>query len=276
MCTVSFICNNRFLPILESGDLTEIDALLSQLAKMSESELKFLMFSASFPNVSNTIFKSVVCAVLQWGDKFRKAQKRRWVKLRQNKEAFAHAIELAIMDNYILDLMDARLTQQEANQHIGNQTPLHLAVLHKHLYANPNFPELAVIRFLTSSYSLDSTKQCFDQRETAWHRACMKADQSVLRTLAMETHYGSLNIQDRAGDTPLHKLCGVSPCQPHSPEIGECLLALGIDGSAVAKDGKTAADILREELKKRPSEEGEILLSLLQAHVSAVGGASNE
>ena len=42
MSTVSFISNNRFLPVFESGNQTEIDALLSQTATMSETDLNVL------------------------------------------------------------------------------------------------------------------------------------------------------------------------------------------------------------------------------------------
>ena len=70
---------------------SEIDALLSQTATMSETDLKRLMFFASFPSVSKAVFTSVVRAVLLWGDQFRKVQKKRWVKLRKNSEAFAEA-----------------------------------------------------------------------------------------------------------------------------------------------------------------------------------------
>lgn len=270
------ICSNQYLSILETEDQTQIHALLSQTATMTESDIKFLMFYASFPTVSKPVFKSVVSAVLTWGDQFRKQQKANWIELRRDKKKFAREIEWVIMDNYILDLMDARLTQQEANQRIGDRTPLHHAVVHKSLYRDPRFPELAVLRFLTSNYSLNSTKQCKVLRETAWHRACMTADLLALKTLASETMYENLHVKDKMDDTPLHKLCGVSPCQPHSPEIGRFLLANGIDGHAVAKDGKTAADILYGSLARTPSPHADALLSVLRNTMEAQGGADHD
>jgi hypothetical protein len=273
MTSVSSLCSNQYLPILETGDPTQIDALLAQTATMSESDINFLMFYASFPTISKTVFKTVVSAVLSWGDQFRKDQKARWLKLRRNQKKFAREIEWVIMDNYILDLMDARLTEKEANQLVGDRTPLHHAVFHKHCYTNPHFPELAVLKFLTSEYALDSTKQCDELHETAWHRACLKADLPVFRILAAETVYDSLHIADKFGDTPLHKLCGVSPCQPHSQEIGRFLLAHGIDRNALANDGKTAAGILSESLAKTPSRHGDALLSVLSNGMGFQGGA---
>jgi hypothetical protein len=269
-------CGNQYLPIFETGSQTQIDSLLSQTSTMSESDIKFLMFFASFPSVSKVVFKTVASAVLRWGDQYRKERKAYWLELRRNKKKFAQEIEWAIMDNYILDLMDARLTQEEANHLIGERTPLHHAAWHKSLYANPRFPELAVMRFLTCNYSLDSTKQCSHLCETAWHRACMKADLQLFRTLASETRYGSLHIVDKMGDTPLHKLCGVYPCQAHSPEIAQFLLAHGVEKAAVAKDGKTCTDILIEYLAKTPSPDGEALLRVMQEAKTLPGSAYHD
>lgn len=42
MSTVIFSRNNRFLPVFESGNQSEIDALLSQTATMSETDLNVL------------------------------------------------------------------------------------------------------------------------------------------------------------------------------------------------------------------------------------------
>ena len=266
---------SKYQSVLESDDQERVAELLSAVPSMSEHEVKFLMFSASFPNVSKPLFQSVVKAVLIWGDRHRRKEKKHWANLRKNREAIAGEIYWAILDNYILDIMDARLTQKEANGlTFDGDTPLLLAVEHKSKYGNPSFPEHAVLRYLTSTYALDSDIPCPGSKVTAWHRACYeRLSLDLINILANETRYKSLNIRDEAGDTPLHKLCGASPCQPDVDTVATLLISKGVDPLVKANDGKTCLDILRENLGLTPSTHGDALLNVLNEAIATRGGS---
>ena len=264
---------SRYLPVLQSGDQESVNELLAKLESMSVDEIKFLMFAASFPGVSKNTFQSVVKAVLRWGGTFRKVQKKQWAELRRWPEDFASAIFWAIADNRILDLMDARLTKQEAALSIGGTTLLNFAVNQKCLYFASHFPEFAVLKFLTRKYSFDSTTQGMHFKETAWHQACTYPNPLLIKILAEETKYGSLCIRDVHGDTPLHDLCAALPFQKHSPEIARFLMAHGIDACEVGHKGKTCEDIVIDGLAERPSDAGVDLLVVIKGLAQPTGGA---
>lgn len=275
MMNFVLIEQGKYRSVLESGDQAQLKKLLSAVPSMPEHEVKFLMFSASFPGVSKAVFRSVVHAVLIWGDRHRRKEKKRWAKLRKNPEAFADGIYWAILDNYILDIMDARLTQKEANGlTFDGDTPLLLAVEHKSKYGNPSFPENAVLRYLTSIYALDSDILCSEGKVTAWHVACYeRLSLDLINILANDTRYRILNIRDKAGDTPLHKLGGASPCQPDADAVATLLISNGVDPLVKANDGKTCVDILRENLALTPSTNGDALINVLKEAIATLGGA---
>ena len=277
MMNFLLIEQGKYQSVLESGDQGQLKDLLSAVPSMPEHEVKFLMFSASFPNVSKPVFKSVVQAVLIWGDRHRRKEKKHWATLRKNPEAFGEAIYWAIMDNYIVDLMDARLTQKEIEEILtDDNSPLFLAVDHKRQYGNPSFPEHAVLRYLTSRYAFDSDRLCTEYNVTVWHLACHKAlSLDLINILANDTRYKTVNIRDTVGDTPLHKLCGASPCQPDADAVATLLISKGVDPLIKANDGKTCIDILRENLALTPSSNGEALLNVLNEATAMQGGADH-
>ena len=267
----------KYKSVFESADPERIAVLLSAVPSMPEHVVKFLMFSASFPNVSKPVFKSVVQAVLIWGDRHRRKERKHWAKLRKTPEAFAKAIYWTVMDNYILDLMDARLTQKEIDEILtDDDSPLFLAVDHKRLYGNQSFPEHAVLRYLTSCYAFDSDRLCTEYNVTVWHLACHKAlSVDLINILANDTRYETVNIRDTVGDTPLHKLCGASPCQPDADAVATLLISKGVDPLIKANDGKTCIDILRENLALTPSSNAEALLNVLSEATAMQGDADH-
>jgi len=260
---------------LESVDQAQLKELLSAVPSMSETEVKFLMFWASFPSVSKAVFRSVVHAVLIWGDRHRKNEKKWWAKLRKDPGLFYEEICWVIMGNCLLDLMDARLTQKEIDEILTDEvTPLYLAVNHKKRHANQLYPELAVLRYLTSSYVFDSDRPCTEKKLTVWHAACHEAlSLDLINVLANDTLYKTVNIRDAYGDTPLHKLCGATPSQPDADAVATLLLAKGVDPRVKANDGKTCIDMLHKSLDHTYSSYGEALLNVLNEAIATRGGS---
>ena len=184
---------SSFISILESDDQSEIASLLSQVGGMSRQNITSMMFAASFPQVSNDVFKRVVDSVTRWGDQFRGAERERFDKLRSDPEAFEEEIYMVASGNRILDLMDAHLTLAEVNKLTRGRTPLHLAVLYKKLNGEPDFPEYAVIRYLTSCYLLNSMKPDSFNNESAIDCARGMSDPFLIRLLTDSTHCDPLD-----------------------------------------------------------------------------------
>ncbi len=191
--TVDGMFNNEnghisdFISLLESDNQSAIEALLSHTEEMSERNITSLMFAASFPCVSAEVFKRVVDAVLRWGDRFRGTERQHFDNLRIDPDAFEDEIYRVVSGNRILELMDARLTSTEANKLTRGKTPLHLAVEYKKLNGEPDFPEYAVIRYLTSGNLPDSTKRDSSNLENAFDCARGMSDPFLLSIMTGAT-----------------------------------------------------------------------------------------
>lgn len=250
--TVDGMFNNEnghisdFISLLESDNQSEITALLSHTEEMSERNITSLMFAASFPCVTAEVFKQVVDAVLRWGDRFRGTERQRFENLRDDPDAFEDAIYWVVSGNRILELMDARLSPTEANKLTRGKTPLHLAVEYKKLNGEPDFPEYAVIRYLTASYSPDPTKCDSSNLESAFDCARGMSDPFLLSIMTEATKRKTIRS----------------------------LLIIpnnGLPITVVRSD-----DILRENLDHTYPPNGESLLRILSKAVALQEGVCNE
>lgn len=157
--------------------------LFAMILAAPESILAALIQCASHPQVSNAKFKEMINAATRWGDEHRKQERETWAELRTTPKQFAERLILAVGNNDLLDLMDAMLTSQEADEHLFGKTLLH-RVVEKHIasgHAQKN--DYAIVRFLTQNYKLDIGKYSTTDGTTACAIAFKHADQELMRIL---------------------------------------------------------------------------------------------